>query len=288
MEMEVECLHDEVVTLKTAFEDTRFLETSKTAAYVNRLNWRAEILLTRNLPAIKGKKILDLASHDGRFSWACLRLGARHVTGVEARSHLVKFANENLVGLEYGLESYAFVEDDVFDYLPRVRPGEFDTILCFGFFYHTTRQIELLNEVKRIKPEFFILDTRVAPEVPKSDNVTPLIRATIRQATLKRLIQINKYPRYLKSLRKRLQGGPELARGAGRLVFKYEDHRQEGYTIGLTDLVAIPTKSLVEALLKSYGFSFNQLHWGHEEIGGWTAMQDYKTGARVSYLAKLL
>ncbi len=33
-----------------------------------------------------------MASHDGRFSYAALRLGAAHVTGVEGRAHLVAHA----------------------------------------------------------------------------------------------------------------------------------------------------------------------------------------------------
>ncbi len=70
------------------FTDTQFLETSKTAAFANRLNWRAEILLSRNREVIEGKSVLDLASHDGRFSWACLELRASRVVGVEGRQEL--------------------------------------------------------------------------------------------------------------------------------------------------------------------------------------------------------
>ena len=67
------------------YKDTPFLETGKIKAEAlpYRLNWRCEILLTRNQEAINGKRILDLASHDGVFSYACLKLGASHVTGVE-------------------------------------------------------------------------------------------------------------------------------------------------------------------------------------------------------------
>jgi len=81
------------------YEDSPFLRTSKTAAHSNRLNWRCEILLTRNKERIEGQRVLDLASHDGRFSYACLKLGATHVTGVEVRHHLVEFATRNLISL---------------------------------------------------------------------------------------------------------------------------------------------------------------------------------------------
>lgn len=105
------------------YENTPFLKTSKTGVHPNRLNWRAEILLTRNSEAIRGKNILDLASHDGRFSYACLRLGASHVTGIEVRPNLVKFANENLASLDCGLKTFMFINGDIFDYLPKVKRG---------------------------------------------------------------------------------------------------------------------------------------------------------------------
>ena len=118
------------------YENTPFPQTGKIKAETHpyRLNWRCEILLTRNQEAIESKRILDLASHDGMFSYACLKLGASHVTGVEGRENLVKSAIDNLTGLGYTQEHFSFIQDDVFNYLERVKPKEFDTILCFGFF----------------------------------------------------------------------------------------------------------------------------------------------------------
>ena len=98
------------------YENTLFLKTSKIGADPNRLNWRCEILLTRNQHAIKNKKILDLASHDGRFSYACLKLEAKHVTGVESNVHLVKHAKENLKTLGYKSQNFYFIQTDAFNY----------------------------------------------------------------------------------------------------------------------------------------------------------------------------
>ncbi len=112
------------------FQNTPFLETSKTAAYSNRLNWRCELLLTRNQSVIKNKRILDLASHDGRFSWACLKLGAKHVTGVEARAYLVESSIKNLNSLGIDSANFEFICGDIFDCLANFEPEQFDTILC--------------------------------------------------------------------------------------------------------------------------------------------------------------
>ena len=42
-------------------------------------------------------------------------------------------------------------------------PGEFDLIMCLGFFYHTTRHYEMFQHFYRIGARHMILDTEVAP-----------------------------------------------------------------------------------------------------------------------------
>lgn len=143
------------------FQTTPFLKSSITGASPNRLNWRAQILLAENQSLLQNKRVLDLGSHDGRFSYACLKLGAKSITGIEGRPHLVNNANANLKQLGYSSEQYQFIQGDVFEELPAIRRGSFDTILCFGFFYHTIRQADLLTEIVRMRPNNLILDTTV-------------------------------------------------------------------------------------------------------------------------------
>lgn len=222
------------------YENTPFLQSSQTGASLDRLNFRCEILLSRNKEAIKGKRILDLASHDGRFSYACLELGARHVTGVEGRHHLVESAKKNLIDLGHKPKHFKFVQDDIFDYLHKVKPKEFDTVLCFGFFYHTIRQSELISEIRRIQTTHFLLDTLIDKDT----------------------------------------GGKPC------LVFMPESHEIEGATIDPIDLVAWPTKTYIELILRTYGFSFEELHWSSEEVKDWREIGDYKQSIRVSYYTK--
>lgn len=56
----------------TGFFDTypRFYETSTTGPISNRLNKRYRALIEANEAIICGKSVLDLASHDGRWSFA--------------------------------------------------------------------------------------------------------------------------------------------------------------------------------------------------------------------------
>ena len=91
------------------FMGTPFLETSTTSAYPNRLNWRCEMLLARHPEVVHAKRILDLASHDGRFSFACLKLGATHVTGIEGRPELVASSSDNMRRMGIPPERYEFL-----------------------------------------------------------------------------------------------------------------------------------------------------------------------------------
>jgi len=239
------------------FKATEFIKTGTVGAQLNRLNWRTEILLSRNLNSIKGKRVLDLASHDGRFSYASLKLGAKHVTGIEARANLVKNSNKNLTDLGYNSKEFKFIKKDIFDYLPHVKPKEFDTILCFGFFYHTIRQIELLREINRILPQTLILDTRIAREIPlKKDLDKKAIDNTLNSFN-------------------------------GSLQFKYEKINQKGSTIDPINIVAYPTKSFINLILNQYGFGLKEIKWDEQEINDWSNIKDYKNGNRSTYIATL-
>jgi 2-polyprenyl-3-methyl-5-hydroxy-6-metoxy-1,4-benzoquinol methylase len=84
--------------LEPGFFDSypRFYSTSQTGAKPNRLNKRHRALIDSNEAIIRGKSVLDIASHDGRWSLAAYRAGACHVVGIEAREHLVKSAQANM------------------------------------------------------------------------------------------------------------------------------------------------------------------------------------------------
>jgi hypothetical protein len=275
------------------YEGSPFLETGRVTAELlpYRLNWRCEILLTRNQEAIKGKRVLDLASHDGMFSYACLKLGASHVTGVEGRENLVKSATNNLTALGYTKETFTFIQDDAFDYLKGVKAQEFDTILCFGIFYHTIRHAELLRETKRIRPTHFILDTFVQRGMfvnPFFIYPSKLLKV-IGRLRFRHLLHM---PKTMGDAQKALSYEPvsplTIKGGTPCLLLKPENHAQEWGTTDPVDLGAWPTQAFLELLFKSHGFSLKRLRWDKKEIKNWTSIQDYKSGYRASYLAQPL
>jgi hypothetical protein len=65
---------------------------------------------------------------------------------------------------EYGAPNTRinFKQGDVFVELDRLEPGTFDTVFCFGFFYHTLDHMSLLRKIARIKPRHLLIDTLIS------------------------------------------------------------------------------------------------------------------------------
>lgn len=139
----------------------RFFSTSTTNPRPGRLNPRYRALIENNQNVIRDRTILDLASHDGRWTFAALKAGARHALGIEGRANLVAAANSTLH--EYGIaeDRYRFIVGDVFEQLDLIAPGSIETIFCFGFFYHTPHHMRLLSKIARLDPQHLIIDTEV-------------------------------------------------------------------------------------------------------------------------------
>src|SRR6185503_6860927 len=87
------------------FDDyPRFLSTSETGGGIDRLNLRHEAMIADNVDVLRGARVLDLASHDGR--WA--------VTAVEARQHLVDTTSESFKAEGVDRGSYELRCNDMF------------------------------------------------------------------------------------------------------------------------------------------------------------------------------
>jgi hypothetical protein len=139
----------------------RFYETSRTFAHPTRLNLRHEAIIGENRDLFEGRRVLDIASHDGRWSFAAVQAGASSVVGIEGRPELVEAAYDNFASYGVSPDRYRFVADDVFHALAEER-WEFDVVMCLGFLYHTLRYNELLARIRRCGPEYLIIDTEVA------------------------------------------------------------------------------------------------------------------------------
>lgn len=141
-------------------EYDRFLNTGTVFTAPHRLNLRHKAIIDRNRDVLKGAKVLDIASHDGRWSFAALDAGAAHVTGIEARGEGVEKAKTTFA--DYGVDpsTYSFVQGDIFEEL-RGADLDVDVVMCLGFLYHTYRHTELLKGIRELNPRHVLVDTTV-------------------------------------------------------------------------------------------------------------------------------
>lgn len=127
-----------------------------------RMNERYEAVFASNRDILEGARVLDLASHDGRFSFAALTAGAAHVIGVEVRQSLIDKAQETFAFYDQDPQTYRFVCGDVFEVLTRER-FDVDVVLCLGYLYHTYRHTELMYRLHQLDAKHLIVDTMVEP-----------------------------------------------------------------------------------------------------------------------------
>jgi|SRR5215472_3251820 len=126
-----------------------------------RLRFRYEAIIERNRAMFCGASVLDLASHDGRWSLAALDAGASFVLGIEGREHLVAAAQQNFDAYHVLSERYRFEQGDVPAAMASLQVGTFNLILCLGIFYHSVRHVEFFEHFRRLQPRHVILDTDI-------------------------------------------------------------------------------------------------------------------------------
>lgn len=154
----------------------RFLETSETSPELDRLELRYHAIFRENADLFAGARVLDIASHDGRWSFAALQAGAREVVGIEARSHLVDNANATFAHYGIAPDRHRFICGDVFDVLGR-ESIDVDVVLCLGYLYHTLRYNELMRRIRDLSPQWLVVDTQVT-----RGRKRPMVRLVVERA----------------------------------------------------------------------------------------------------------
>lgn len=247
------------------FDDhPEFLDTSSTANSKARLNLRHLGVIEENRSVLSGARVLDIASHDGRWSFAALEAGAAHVTGIEGRESLV--ANANRTFSDKGIDSsrFTFIRGDAHDTLTD-GVGSFDVVMCLGFLYHTLRYPELFAGIRATGARYIIIDTAVYVGRVPFLRWVPILRkmSVVGNVPLVRLIS-NKNAKESAAVEDR---------------FSYGGHSVVGY----------PTVSAVGELLNSYGYDLvGQTDWKeiirrHPEDRA--RVRQYEDGTRVTLLA---
>lgn len=149
-------------TGKTFFEEyPLFIETSATTKDPKKLGVRYEALIVANRDLFKGGTVLDLASHDGRWSFAALKNGAAFAYGIEWKKRLVDAARRNFDAYGVPSTTYKFVTGDMFQEIDKI-DRKVDCVFCFGIFYHIVSHMILLKKITELSAKHLIIDTNIS------------------------------------------------------------------------------------------------------------------------------
>lgn len=127
-----------------------------------RMDRRHDQLIAPLGPVLQGARVLDLAAHDGRWSYAFAAAGARQVIGVEGRQELIdrfdKYPDDD------ARQRVRLVRADIFDYLDQAVAAEatFDVVAVLGIFYHIMDHARLLALIAKVQPRLVIIDSEFA------------------------------------------------------------------------------------------------------------------------------
>lgn len=140
------------------------LDPQKDAGLLKRIASRQSLFMDPLIKSgfLKGKRVLDLGCNSGYWSLLPVRDGgAAFVRGVDASKELVEQARFVFEKHEIDQERYRFEVGDAYDVLEKADPGEFDVILCLGFFYHINDPMRLLTLMSKACRGFVVIDTIV-------------------------------------------------------------------------------------------------------------------------------
>ncbi len=124
----------------------------------DRLNTRHRFIIDPFLADIRGARVLDLASLDGRWPYAFSTAGAREVLGIEGRPELMAEFDTYPPGPER--DRVRLIHGDINEEVPRlVSEGErFDIVSVLGIYYHITTHYPLLAQIRALRPKLIIID----------------------------------------------------------------------------------------------------------------------------------
>lgn len=125
----------------------------------DRLNNRHRFLVDPFKKDLRSARVLDLASHDGRWPYAFAMAGAREVIGIEGRPELIAEFDTYPDGPEKGRVELR--QGDINEEVPKLADaGEtFDVVGVLGIYYHITTHYSLLSEIRRLNPKLILIDS---------------------------------------------------------------------------------------------------------------------------------
>ena len=118
------------------------------------------------LPDLEGKRVLDVGCNDGFFLFACRRLGAEEVVGLEVHPHY--FNHAVLVNRLLDLGGIDVRQMNAYDVGEEL--GQFDVTLALGLIYHLKNPFLFVERVGAITSGTIIVETAIRNSTVDRDN----------------------------------------------------------------------------------------------------------------------
>ena len=192
-----------------------------------RLNNRHRFIIQPYQHDIQDARVLDLASHDGRWPFAFASAGAREVIGIEGRPELI--AKFDDYPPDPAKERVRLLQGDINQEVPRLAAeGErFDVVSVLGIYYHITTHYSLLAQIKALGPRLIIIDSEF------QNTKDPIIRL-VKEDTRKNMNSLAYFDGQVKAVK----GVP--SRGAMEMMAE-----SLGYVVEWLDWERLPPKDRV-------------------------------------------
>lgn len=121
-----------------------------------------EDCLSRSFSDFSGLSGVDLACHEGFFSFDLARRGFSDVLGIDARQEHVDDALQMAKAL--GHDNFRGMQSDVHA-INTAELGQFDVVLCLGLIYHLENPIGALRQARALCRRVCLVETQVGPNL---------------------------------------------------------------------------------------------------------------------------
>jgi predicted nicotinamide N-methyase len=146
--------------MKSFFDDyPEFYQTGKQPL---RLGARYEAIIQNGLHALEGKVVLDLGAHNGRWSFAALKAGAKKVISIEGRQDMAEAQDRIFKKLGVQSDRYSQHVGDGMELM--INAGiSCDTVLLLGIYYHVHNHLDWVKAIRGTGAAAVITDTEITP-----------------------------------------------------------------------------------------------------------------------------
>ena len=118
---------------------------------------RKKILIDNFIHEFEGRRVLELGPNAGAFS-STLAEYASELTVIENNEKCIPFLKERLPS------HVKILQEDIHHYLWKLKPGDYDVIVCAGVLYHSASPFYILEAMAYLKPKKILIDSLLAPD----------------------------------------------------------------------------------------------------------------------------